>query len=155
MVATRAELTATGPQSRRLGPRSLQLAKSGILERSGLNTPERVDAATFERTALAFDNPDFVEIVIHSYRHRFGLVAGDPAVAAIERSLATRPPITVPTITLDGADDGVMGIGETAGDARHFTGRHEHRVIAGVGHNLPQEAPAAFADAMLTVAGWS
>ena len=113
------------------------------------------DAATFERTAIAFDNPDFVEIVIHSYRHRFGLAAGDPAVAAIERSLAARPPITVPTITLDGSDDGVMGIGETAGDARHFTGRHEHRAIAGVGHNLPQEAPAAFADAMLTVAGWS
>ena len=113
------------------------------------------DDATFERTAIAFDNPDFVEIVIHSYRHRFGLAAGDPGVAAIERSLATRPPITVPTITLDGTDDGVMGIGETADDARFFTGRHEHRAIAGVGHNLPQEAPAAFADAMLTVAGWS
>jgi len=113
------------------------------------------DAATYDRTAAAFDNPDFVEIVIHSYRHRFGLVAGDPAVAAIERSLATRPPITVPTITLDGTDDGVMGIGGTADDARHFTGRHEHREIAGVGHNLPQEAPAAFADAMLTVVGWS
>ena len=112
------------------------------------------DSAAYDRTAAAFDNPDFVEIVIHSYRHRFGLVAGDPAVAAIERSLTTRPPITVPTITLDGADDGVMGIGETAGDARHFTGRHEHRIVPGAGHNLPQEAPAAFADAILAVAGW-
>jgi len=112
------------------------------------------DPAAYDRTAAAFDNPDFVEIVIHSYRHRFGLVAGDPAVAAIERSLTTRPPITVPTITLDGADDGVMGIGETAGDARHFTGRHEHRIVPGAGHNLPQEAPAAFADAILAVAGW-
>ena len=113
------------------------------------------DPAAYDRTAAAFDNPDFVEIVIHSYRHRFGLVAGDPAVAAIERSLTTRPPITVPTITLDGADDGVMGIGETAGDARHFTGRHEHRIVPGAGHNLPQEAPAAFADAISAVAGWS
>ena len=112
------------------------------------------DPAAYDRTAAAFDNPDFVEIVIHSYRHRFGLVAGDPAVAAIERSLTTRPPITVPTITLDGADDGVMGIGETAGDARHFTGRHEHHIVPGAGHNLPQEAPAAFADAILAVAGW-
>ena len=112
------------------------------------------DPAAYDRTAAAFDNPDFVEIVIHSYRHRFGLVAGDPAVAAIERSLTTRPPITVPTITLDGADDGVMGIGETADDARHFTGRHEHRIVPGAGHNLPQEAPAAFADAILAVAGW-
>jgi len=112
------------------------------------------DPAAYDRTAAAFDNPDFVEIVIHSYRHRFGLVAGDPAVAAIERSLTTRPPITVPTITLDGADDGVMGIGETADDARHFTGRHEHRIVSGAGHNLPQEAPAAFADAILAVAGW-
>jgi pimeloyl-ACP methyl ester carboxylesterase len=111
------------------------------------------DDATFDRTAAAFDNPDFVETVIHSYRHRFALVAGDPAVAAIERKLASQPPIAVPTITLDGADDGVMRIGGTAGHAKHFTGRHEHRVIAGAGHNLPQEAPEAFADAMLAVAG--
>jgi pimeloyl-ACP methyl ester carboxylesterase len=111
------------------------------------------DDATYDQTAAAFDNPDFVETVIHSYRHRFALVAGDPAVAAIERKLASQPPITVPTITLDGADDGVMGIGGTAGHAKHFTGRHEHRVIAGAGHNLPQEAPEAFADAMLAVAG--
>lgn len=111
------------------------------------------DDATYDRTAAAFDNPDFVETVIHSYRHRFALVAGDPAVAAIERKLANQPPIAVPTITLDGADDGVMGIGGTAGHAKHFIGRHEHRVIAGAGHNLPQEAPEAFADAMLAVAG--
>ena len=111
------------------------------------------DDATYDQTAAAFDNPDFVETVIHSYRHRFALVAGDPAVAAIEHQLASQPPIAVPTITLDGADDGVMGIGGTAGHAKHFTGRHEHRVIAGAGHNLPQEAPEAFADAMLAVAG--
>jgi pimeloyl-ACP methyl ester carboxylesterase len=111
------------------------------------------DDATYDQTAVAFDNPDFVETVIHSYRHRFGLVAGDPAVAAIEGRLAAQPPIAVPAITLDGADDGVMRIGGTAGHAKHFTGRHEHRVIAGAGHNLPQEAPEAFADAMTAVAG--
>lgn len=111
------------------------------------------DDATYDRTAAAFDNPDFVETVIHSYRHRFALVAGDPAVAAIEHKLASQPPIAVPTITLDGADDGVMRIGDTDRHAKHFTGRHEHRVIAGAGHNLPQEAPEAFADAMLAVAG--
>ncbi len=111
------------------------------------------DDATYTRTVEAFDNPDFVEVVIHSYRHRYGLVPGDPAVAEIERRLAAQPPITVPTVTLDGLDDGVMGIGETAGDARHFTGWHEHRDIPGVGHNLPQEAPAAFAEAIIAVAG--
>jgi pimeloyl-ACP methyl ester carboxylesterase len=112
------------------------------------------DDATYLQTAAAFDNPDFVATVIHSYRHRFGLVAGDPVVAAVERQLAAQPPVTVPTITLDGTDDGVMGIRETAGHVKHFIGRHEHRNIAGAGHNLPQEKPEAFADAMLTVAGW-
>ena len=81
------------------------------------------DDATFERSAAAFDNPDFVDVVIHSYRHRFGLVAGDPAYDDIERRLAAQPPITVPAITFDGADDGVMPIGGTAAHARHFTGR--------------------------------
>lgn len=112
------------------------------------------DDATYAATAGSFDNPDFVQTVIHSYRHRYALVPGDPAVVGIERRLADQPPITVPTVTLDGLDDGVMGLGETADHARHFTGRHEHRVVPGAGHNLPQEAPAAFADAMLTVAGW-
>jgi len=110
------------------------------------------DDATYAATVGSFDNPDFVEIVIHSYRHRYALVPGDPAVAGIERRLAAQPPIMVPTVTLDGLDDGVMGIGETADDARHFTGWHEHRHIPGTGHNLPQEAPAAFADAILAVA---
>ncbi|WP_395676479.1 alpha/beta fold hydrolase [Inquilinus sp.] len=120
-------------------------------------SPEwRFDDATYDRSAAAFDNPDFVEVVIHSYRHRYALADGDPAVAAVERRLAAQPPITVPTVTLDGDADGVMAIGGTAGHARHFTGRHEHRVIRpGIGHNLPQEAPAAFADALLTVRGWA
>ncbi|MDM0113447.1 alpha/beta hydrolase [Variovorax sp. J22R133] len=106
------------------------------------------DDATFERTAAAFDNPDFIDVVIHSYRHRYGLVAGDPAHSHIEKRLAEQPPITVPAITFDGADDGVMPVGGTAGHARKFTGPHQHRVIPGAGHNLPQEKPQVFADAV-------
>ncbi|MCY0387105.1 alpha/beta hydrolase [Robbsia sp. Bb-Pol-6] len=115
----------------------------------------RFDDATYARTAQAFENPDFVDVVIHSYRHRFGLVAGDPALEDIERQLAAQPPITVPCVTLDGGADGVQGPESSARDAPHFTGRHEHRVIDGVGHNLPQQAPRAFADAVLTVRDWT
>ena len=111
-------------------------------------------ADDFARTAESFDNPDFVEVVAHSYRHRFGLVPGDPAHAEIERQLETQPPIAVPTISLDGADDGVMSVGGTAHHAGKFTGRHEHRVIPGAGHNIPQEKPLEFAQAVLDVAGW-
>ena len=98
-------------------------------------------------SATAFDNPDFVDVVIHSYRHRFGLVAGDPAYAGLEGALAAQPPITVPTITIDGDADGV-----NAGTAHHagkFHGPHERRVFKGAGHNLPQERPADFAKAIL------
>lgn len=109
----------------------------------------RFDAATYARTAAAFDNPDFVDVVIHSYRHRFGLVPGDPAVAGIEAQLALQPPITVPAVTLDGADDGVMPIAGTAAHTHHFTGPHVHRLVPGAGHNLPQEQPEAFARAVL------
>ncbi len=111
------------------------------------------DDATFDQTADAFDNPDFIDVVIHSYRHRFALVAGDPALEAIERRLAAQPNITVPTVTLDGAADGIRP-GGTAAHAVHFTGRHEHRVIDNAGHNLPQEAPRAFAEAVLTARTW-
>jgi pimeloyl-ACP methyl ester carboxylesterase len=113
------------------------------------------DDPTYDRTAEAFDNPDFVDVVIQSYRHRYALVPGDPAYAEIERQLTAQPPITLPAISIDGAADGVMGLGGTAKQARQFTGRHEHRVIDNVGHNPPQEAPEAFADAVLTVAAWS
>jgi len=108
----------------------------------------------FDRTAPAFDNPDFVDVVVHSYRHRFGLVDGDPAVEDIERRLAAQPPITVPAITLDGDADGVTPDGTPP--AGRFTGRHEHRrVDGGIGHDLPQEAPQAFAQAVLDVDGWA
>lgn len=107
------------------------------------------DDATFERSAAAFDNPDFVDVVIHSYRHRFGLVAGDPALAEIEAALARQPPISVPALTFDGADDGVR---PPAGPAQHghlFTAARNHAVVPGVGHNLPQERPDVFTEAVL------
>ena len=109
----------------------------------------RFDDATWEASAVAFDNPDFVDVVVHSYRHRYGLVPGDPAVATIEARLAQRPVITVPSITLDGADDGVTGPSDGTRHGHRFTRPHAHRVIEGVGHDVPQEAPAAFADAVL------
>jgi len=109
----------------------------------------RFDDATFARSATAFDNPDFVDVVIHSYRHRFGLVAGDPALAGIEARLAALPAITVPTLSFDGADDGVRPPAAAAQHARRFSGPRQHRVVPGVGHNMPQEAPAVFADAVL------
>jgi len=109
----------------------------------------RFDEATFAQSAPAFDNPDFVDVVIHSYRHRFGLVPGDPAYASIEQRLAAQPPIRVPAITFDGADDGVRPPATPAQHAHRFSGPREHRVVPGVGHNLPQEAPQAFVEAVL------
>ncbi len=109
----------------------------------------RFDDATFERTAAAFDNPDFVDVVIHSYRHRFNLVPGDPAYAGIEHRLAALPPITVPTITFDGEDDGVRPPSPASAHAARFTGPREHHIVPGAGHNLPQEKPALFAQAVL------
>jgi pimeloyl-ACP methyl ester carboxylesterase len=109
------------------------------------------DDATYGRTAIAFDNPDFVDVVIHSYRHRFGGIQGDPALDALEGRLAAQPPIAVPTIVLQGADDGVDPPETTDSDAPHFTGPYARRIIPGAGHNLPQEAPAAFAEAILAV----
>lgn len=110
------------------------------------------DDATFARTAPAFDNPDFVEVVIHSYRHRYGLVAGDPAHAAIEQRLAAQPPITVPAIVLQGASDGVDPPEGRDGDRRQFQGPWSYEVLPGIGHNIPQEAPAAFARAVAELA---
>jgi pimeloyl-ACP methyl ester carboxylesterase len=115
----------------------------------------KFDDAIYARTAAAFDNPDFVDIVIHSYRHRYALAEGDPAVEDVERRLAVLPAIAVPTVILDGAADGVMPLGKSRDDASRFSDRHERRVIDDVGHNLPQEAPEAFATAVLTVAGWT
>jgi pimeloyl-ACP methyl ester carboxylesterase len=107
------------------------------------------DEATYARTAASFDNPDFVEVVIHSYRHRYGLVAGDPTVQDTERRLAAQPSIGVPTICMDGGADGVRAPEGSAGHERHFSGRYERRVVPRVGHNIPQEAPREFAQAVL------
>jgi pimeloyl-ACP methyl ester carboxylesterase len=103
----------------------------------------RFDDATYERTAASFDNPDFVEVVIQSYRHRYGAAPGDPALEEIEAQLALQPPITVPTISLYGECDGVsppQGLGR---HAEHFIGPHQSRVIPIAGHFLPREAPEA------------
>jgi pimeloyl-ACP methyl ester carboxylesterase len=107
------------------------------------------DDATFERTAVAFDNPDYVDVVIHSYRHRFGLADGDPQYAGLQRRLAALPVIAVPTITLDGDGDGVTPATDGTRSAAKFTDRRSHRVIPRAGHNLPQEEPEAFADAVM------
>lgn len=109
----------------------------------------RFDEATYARTAAAFDNPDFVEIVIHSYRHRYGYAPGDPALEDIERALARQPAIAVPTISLCGGDDGVSPPSALDGDATHFSGRYGRRLLPGVGHNIPQEAPEAVVRALL------
>jgi pimeloyl-ACP methyl ester carboxylesterase len=111
----------------------------------------RFDDATYERTAVSFDNPDFVEVVIHSYRHRFALVAGDPAVEETERRLSTKPPIAVPTVVLHGGDNAVSPARSSEGHAGLFTGRYERRVLPHVGHNVPQEAPQEFAAAIMSL----
>jgi pimeloyl-ACP methyl ester carboxylesterase len=112
----------------------------------------RFDDATFDRTARAFDNPDHVRIVIHNYRWRLGVDAGETRYDAIEAALATAPPISIPAITLQGDADGAPHPDSRAYAAK-FTGRYAHRVVAGgVGHNLPQEAPQAFAEAVIDVA---
>jgi pimeloyl-ACP methyl ester carboxylesterase len=111
------------------------------------------DEAMLERTSIAHDNPDYVDIVIHSYRHRYGLAEGDPRYADIQRRLATLPPITVPAITLDGDADGVARVTDGSPSAAKFTGRRVHRVIPGAGHNLPEEEPEAFAAAVMEVSG--
>lgn len=107
------------------------------------------DAATFDATAASFDNPDFIDVVVQSYRHRFGYAPGDPAHEPLEPRLAAQPVIAVPTIVLHGADDGVSPPEQSAEHARHFTGPYAREVVPNAGHNLPQEAPDAFAAAVL------
>jgi pimeloyl-ACP methyl ester carboxylesterase len=109
------------------------------------------DEATFARSAAAFDNPDHVSIVIHNYRWRLGLAQGEAQYDELEKRLAGAPSITVPTITLEGDANGAPHP-EPASYARKFSGKYAHRTIeGGVGHNLPQEAPQAFAQAVMDV----
>ena len=110
------------------------------------------DDATFDRSAASFDNPDHVAIVIHNYRWRLGLAEGEPEYLELEERLAEGPVITVPTITLEGDANGAPHP-EPDAYAAKFAGPYSHRTIeGGIGHNLPQEAPEAFADAVLEVA---
>ncbi|MER6682017.1 alpha/beta fold hydrolase [Streptomyces olivaceoviridis] len=104
-----------------------------------------------ERTARAFANPDYTDVVIHSYRHRLGFAPGAEAYASLETRLAELPAITVPTVTLDGLADGNFPAADGSSTARHFTGPRLHRKVADAGHNLPQESPEAFAAAVRDV----
>jgi pimeloyl-ACP methyl ester carboxylesterase len=111
----------------------------------------RFDDATFDRTAPSFDNPDFVPVVIHSYRHRHGNAPSDPRFDQVERHLATRPPITVPTIVLHGAEDTVSPPHRSAGHMALFPAGAARHVVAGAGHFMPREQPRAVVDALLTL----
>jgi len=111
------------------------------------------DDATYEKSAASFDNPDFVAVTVQSYRHRFGYAAGDPALEPIEQRLATQPTITVPAIVLHGASSGIQPPAGSEAHARLFAGPYQRRVLPKIGHNLPQEAPLAMADAVLELAG--
>ena len=112
------------------------------------------DDATFDRSAASFDNPDHVDIVIHNYRWRLGLAEGDPQYDDLEKRLAESPLISVPTITLEGDANGAPHPDASA-YVKKFSGKYEHRIVdGGVGHNLPQEAPRAFAEAVVEVDGY-
>ena len=112
------------------------------------------DDATFDRSAASFDNPDHVSIVIHNYRWRLGLARGEPKYDDLEKRLAERPVITVPTITLEGDANGAPHL-DGSSYAKKFSGKYAHRIIeGGIGHNLPQEAPRAFTDAVVEVDGY-
>jgi pimeloyl-ACP methyl ester carboxylesterase len=112
------------------------------------------DDATFDRSAASFNNPDHVSIVIHNYRWRLGLAGGDPQYDELERRLAEGPVITVPTITLEGDANGAPQP-DPSSYAKKFSGNYAHRIIkGGIGHNLPQEAPQAFSEAVVEVDGY-
>jgi pimeloyl-ACP methyl ester carboxylesterase len=101
------------------------------------------DDATFNRSAASFDHPDFVAVAVHSYRHRYGYAAGDPSLREIEARLQSQPRITVPTINLEGESDGVSPVSRNEDrHAKKFSGRYERRLLPGIGHNIPQEAPS-------------
>jgi pimeloyl-ACP methyl ester carboxylesterase len=112
------------------------------------------DDATFDRSAASFDNPDHVSIVIHNYRWRLGLAGGEPEYDDLEKRLAGGPAITVPTITLEGDANGAPHP-DSSSYAKKFSGKYAHRAIkGGIGHNLPQEEPHAFTDAVVDVDGY-
>ena len=116
------------------------------------NSPQwHFDDATFERSATAFDNPDHVDIVIHNYRWRLGLTAGHPSLDGLEKRLAARPVIPVPALTIDGDSSGIAHATDGTAYAAMFSDHRGHRVLQ-AGHNVPQEAPQAFEEAVWTLA---
>lgn len=119
------------------------------------NSPKwNFDDATFNRSAASFDNPDYVDIVIHNYRWRLGLAPGEAKFDRYEQQLATRPVIRVPALTLDGDSNGIVPPSDGQAFASKFSGPHAHRIVK-AGHNVPQEAPQEFAEAVLSVASLS
>jgi len=116
------------------------------------NSPKfHFDDATFVRTAASFDNPDHVPVVIHHYRWRQSLASGEPQYEDLEKRLAASPVISVPTITLDGDSHGRVPASDGSSEAHMFSGKRTHRIVKGAGHNLPQETPQAFAQAVVDV----
>ena len=114
-------------------------------------SPTWADAArAFPASARSLHNPDFVDVVLHSYRHRYGLAEGDPRYDHLERRLAEQPPITIPAVVIESGADGIPGP-SAAQDRDLFVGRYEHRLLPGAGHNVPQEDPEAFTEAVLAL----
>lgn len=114
----------------------------------------KFDDATFEQTAVSFNNPDFIDVVIHSYKHRYGLVDGDSQYDEIEKRLASRPTINIPTIVLEPEVDGFVKLFGYDDYSEHFKGKYTQRIVQGAGHNLPQEKPQEFADAIIDLNEW-
>jgi pimeloyl-ACP methyl ester carboxylesterase len=112
------------------------------------------DDDTFNRTAASFNNPDHVDIVVHNYRWRLGIAEGEPKYDELEKQLAKGPLITVPTITLEGDANGAPHPDPEL-YAKKFTGKYAHRLLKGIGHNVPQEDPKAFAEAVIKADGFS
>jgi pimeloyl-ACP methyl ester carboxylesterase len=135
-----------------LGRRGLELNREELCRLLWRDWSPTWDQAEeqFERSAPSLHNPDFVEVVIHSYRHRFGAAPGDPAYAAIEERLAGRPPVTVATVSLAPDSDGFV-TNRPDDDREQFTGPFRSRLLAKVGHNPPQEQPASFAAAVVSL----
>lgn len=115
----------------------------------------KFDDATFEQSAVSFDNPDFIEIVIHSYRHRYGVVDGDSQYDEIEKLLTSIPKINIPAVVLDPEVDGFVKLFGIDNCSEHFTGKFKQIIIQGAGHNLPQEKPREFADAIIELNEWT
>lgn len=133
----------------RLGLAKYRKALCRLLWRSWSPT-WKFDEETYEATAISFNNPDFVEIVVHSYRHRYGLATCDPKFEDMEQALLKQPTIKAPTIVLDADADGVEPFAGTGRDAAYFAGGYERRIAKGIGHNVPQESPVEFANAIRT-----